>query len=549
MYPIGFDPCGAIFGAIRRPYSSPARFFADQSQGSNRIIWYFANPSAVFYPDANRFPPGIDFVAQNPPIQWERTGPSRALRKYIGYRFHEYFPGEHWDGTYQDFRGDTLKSVYMIGGGSPENPCGDPNLMAGIALGGRVDERVRPLDARFAIGGRVTQPDHCLDYSKGGIALGARVVTYHYCPGRNKGGIALGGVVHEPAVHLRGGIALGGVVTEPADLSEYMTGGIALGGVVTELEPTPILQFGLMLGGKVSEEPFIAGGIMLGARVQEPSFTSGITIDAATNNIWQDSILLIITGTFFVATPEDNEVTLIDSNGDPIIHKVVRVTGTTMMYIVMLFPERHVLGVVNARIHNSNGDSGPTPVNVATFVTHTIVELDHFTDTNGTDLASHTPDIFSATPPAYAYWFGGHLQIDGNKLRSDDYPIGTYKFLGTQTTKTMYVTIKRLTGGGFKLGFFRHETSGGATGSNILWSGAHEVLFNVQPNAYQLVKWEPEEEKRFTVQWNGAVVVATVGGAAQIGDAAGLFILKWALDLANYYSGTLQWSVDDLTAD
>lgn len=103
-----------MFGAIRRPYSAPCRFFKDEAPGSNRILWIPAAPGALWYPDDSIFVPRIDYLTAAPPNEYEKTGIARWIRKYHRVIDRWHYPGDHWHGDPDDFLGESYKSKYFF---------------------------------------------------------------------------------------------------------------------------------------------------------------------------------------------------------------------------------------------------------------------------------------------------------------------------------------------------------------------------------------------------------------------------------------------------
>jgi len=139
-----------VFGAIRAPYSSPARFFADEAPRSNRIIWYPAQPGAIWYTEPTIFVPRVEFSDQPPPNEYERTGWIKKARHHYRITDRWHFLGDHWHGDEDDFLGRSTSDKYIVGTNQLES-CG-PHLVELFAdwhLGEKSLPPVEKLPAAF----------------------------------------------------------------------------------------------------------------------------------------------------------------------------------------------------------------------------------------------------------------------------------------------------------------------------------------------------------------------------------------------------------------
>lgn len=137
---VGYSPCGTVFGAIRRPYSAPCRFFKDDATGNNRIIWYFAPPGATWYDGDSIFVPRIDYLTEPPPNEFEKTGVARFIRKYGKITDRWHFPADHWHGDADDFAGLSDRAKYFLPGVVPES-CPPARLLLFFGVGARCPDR------------------------------------------------------------------------------------------------------------------------------------------------------------------------------------------------------------------------------------------------------------------------------------------------------------------------------------------------------------------------------------------------------------------------
>lgn len=135
---MGFTPCGVAFGALRKCYTAPCNFHADEVAGGNFIRWYRVHPDTPIYQGLTVFTPGSDVPDREPTGPFEQTGNGRTTRlKHNGFNYSS-FPGISVDGDAQDFRGRSPLSKHFAGGEliAPLECVGPERLLATMELDG-----------------------------------------------------------------------------------------------------------------------------------------------------------------------------------------------------------------------------------------------------------------------------------------------------------------------------------------------------------------------------------------------------------------------------
>ncbi len=111
------------FGAVRKAYKAPARFFADDPEADNQIIWYNVPDDTEIYDDWTVFTPRVDTPPNEATSAYEREGIGRVVRTFYN-GFDEYgFPGTHVHGDPEDFSGLAKRKKYFVGDVAPVPPC------------------------------------------------------------------------------------------------------------------------------------------------------------------------------------------------------------------------------------------------------------------------------------------------------------------------------------------------------------------------------------------------------------------------------------------
>ena len=275
--PIGFSPCGMAFGAVRRSYSAPCRFYSDDSLRDNRINWYVVPRDTPIYEGKTVFWPRIDDLENETPYTYEQSGTARTIRKYFPFHHPAARPGDHVHGDPEDFEGLSPRSKYWIAGVPPVEPCAvDESRAYGIKLG---IVQVVPFGGIFsfglAIGFKRGLPDPTFPPADGGLMFNgsAKLLTNH--PPIGNGGLMLNGVAilttNVPAIG-NGGLMLNGVAMLTTNVPAIGDGGVRLNGFVLVTDNIPdIGNGGVMLDGTApitDNLPNIGdGGIMLDGMV------------------------------------------------------------------------------------------------------------------------------------------------------------------------------------------------------------------------------------------------------------------------------------------
>lgn len=269
--PVGFSPCGQVFGALRKCYNARCKFYAGDTEADNRINWYWARPDAEIYEGPNVFVPRVD--SNN--FEWtslhEHEGPGRFVRTFNDGDSFVAAPGQETHGDDQDFLGQSPRSKHYVDGVPPVAPCNVVGrLKNGIAFGGEMDgvEFASLLMGGVRLGGKLSVDPPIL----GGVQLGGKLVDY------GEGGVKLGGLLSNPngeVETLINGVHLGGDVYDP---SPDVESGVRLGGFVgnpvTEPPNFTTLEGGILFGGEVigegQEASSFLGGLRMGGIVYDP---------------------------------------------------------------------------------------------------------------------------------------------------------------------------------------------------------------------------------------------------------------------------------------
>jgi len=265
------------FGAVRRSYSAPCRFYSDDSLRDNRINWYVVPRDTPIYEGKTVFWPRIDDLENETPYTYEQSGTARTIRKYFPFHHPAARPGDHVHGDPEDFEGLSPRSKYWIAGVPPVEPCAvDESRAYGIKLG---IVQVVPFGGIFsfglAIGFKRGLPDPTFPPADGGLMFNgsAKLLTNH--PPIGNGGLMLNGVAilttNVPAIG-NGGLMLNGVAMLTTNVPAIGDGGVRLNGFVLVTDNIPdIGNGGVMLDGTApitDNLPNIGdGGIMLDGMV------------------------------------------------------------------------------------------------------------------------------------------------------------------------------------------------------------------------------------------------------------------------------------------
>lgn len=172
------------------------------------------------------------------------------------------------------------------------------------------------------------------------------------------------------------------------------------------------------------------------------------TVDFSDANLCDDATEVTITGTNFIASPANSNIVTFNLGATG----TVTAATTTSLTVVFDTPPSS-LGALTAVVENANGSSAPA-VQIATVVACDGQWHDTFTDTNGTELDSHTPDVGTSYTEVDA---AAPLEIQGNKLTPSaaslsstysfndsfgDTDVTTVKFtINTKATDFQYIVI------------------------------------------------------------------------------------------------------------
>lgn len=145
LNPIGFGACGVAFGAVRKPYTAPAKFFADDVTADNRIIWYPVSDDTPLYDGWTVFWPRVDTPSNEATSAYEVEGVPSLRLKAPPVTNVWGFSGDHVHGDDEDFRGLAPRSKYFDG-----------------------DTLLHPIHCPV-LGGSVECHGECIDMGSGGI--------------------------------------------------------------------------------------------------------------------------------------------------------------------------------------------------------------------------------------------------------------------------------------------------------------------------------------------------------------------------------------------
>ena len=138
------------FGAVRKAYSAPCKFHADEVAG-NRINWYRVPSDRQVYDGLHVFHPRVDVDSKSITGLFEKEGPGRFVRQFEpGFDVYG-FPGTHVDGDAQDFLGKSLVAKHFFEGEliAPLACVGIGTNPAGIRLGATIGEGPYHADLAF----------------------------------------------------------------------------------------------------------------------------------------------------------------------------------------------------------------------------------------------------------------------------------------------------------------------------------------------------------------------------------------------------------------
>lgn len=130
------------FGALRKAYSAPCKFHADEVAGANRIRWYKVPDDRQVYDGLTVFTPQVDTDTKTIGGPFEKQGPGRFVRRFEPGFDYDHFPGLGVDGDAQDFLGKSPLAKHFIDDEliAPLDCVGIECLRAGLALGGEMNE-------------------------------------------------------------------------------------------------------------------------------------------------------------------------------------------------------------------------------------------------------------------------------------------------------------------------------------------------------------------------------------------------------------------------
>lgn len=277
--PTGFDPCGAVFGAVRKPYTAPAKSFRDQADRTNRIIWYLAPEGALIYEEPHVFNPGIDRADDPPNGLYEFTALRTNERRYHNGLNIYGTDGLHWHGDAEDFLGRSSVAKYGL---HPANPChADRRSLARFLVRSRVYvvRAVITSQSRVLVRGVAEQPDASVvsRFRFGGVATPAipapggkfkvAGLALPLPPAEMVGGVLLQGIAGDaPAAELVNAFLLRAEAKPPAEA--VTEGTVFLRGVAP---PAELVD----LAGTAIESKFLFSGVA--GNVQPPGAV-GLTI-------------------------------------------------------------------------------------------------------------------------------------------------------------------------------------------------------------------------------------------------------------------------------
>lgn len=305
--PIGFDPCGCAFGAVRKPYSAKCNFFADSLAGPNRINWYIVPDGTPIYDGITPFWPRVDVPDDQADTVFEQEGPGRTVRTF-DWMIAFVPPAPHGvHGDAQDFLGLSPSDKY---GPNPDSPCDVVRVrFAGVEIGALLAQRIRIAHAGVQLGCRIIGLP--APVGRAGVALGALLVRPRPV---SPAGFRLGALVRRPLPTFTAGLYFGARVSVPIRVIDAglqlgakivlpppPSAGLQLGAVIiavpssmltrnagiklgaTLTTPTPGPTAGLGTGAKVSSPlPAVDAGVQLGATVSplSPTHTAGLALNA-----------------------------------------------------------------------------------------------------------------------------------------------------------------------------------------------------------------------------------------------------------------------------
>lgn len=133
------------FGAVRKPYKAPIKFFADNPTADNQIRWYIVPDDTPIYEGWTVFWPRVDVPPNEANSKFEAEGLGRDVRTFYPGNDVYGFPADHVHGDDDDFQGLSKRKKYYVGDTPPVAPCEGTGIFIRLAIGLFVDEGIMNL--------------------------------------------------------------------------------------------------------------------------------------------------------------------------------------------------------------------------------------------------------------------------------------------------------------------------------------------------------------------------------------------------------------------
>lgn len=130
------------FGAVRRAYRAPCKFFSDDPTAENQIRWYYVPNDRPLYEGWTVFHPRVDTPPNEATSKYEAEGHGRDVRTFAGYTGADVygFTGDHVHGDDDDFRGISKRKKYFLDGVPPAAPCPSNAVLVRIGFHVEVED-------------------------------------------------------------------------------------------------------------------------------------------------------------------------------------------------------------------------------------------------------------------------------------------------------------------------------------------------------------------------------------------------------------------------
>jgi len=299
--PIGFSPCGIAFGAVRKTYSAPAKFFVDDNPGANRIFWYWVPDDTPHYEGWTVFHPRVDTPPNEATSTHEREGLGREIRTFDdGDTFTQVLPLHGVHGDASDFAGTSNKNKYDRTPYPPYQPCGLPRMhragiqfggttsvvagqaVAGVQFGGASVQVVETLTAGLQRAGKVVAP--APEVLAAGLQLAAKAVALE--PQTLAAGVKFGAQSSDVVVtieELPAGLLFAGKAVDAVDFEDPLAAGVAFGAVSEGVLEAP-LPAGVQFGAEIVDVvEVLEAGVQFGGESvdEEEEIVPGATCETA----------------------------------------------------------------------------------------------------------------------------------------------------------------------------------------------------------------------------------------------------------------------------